>query len=204
MAGVEYVEKDSEGKLIHDGFFAGPENYINMIEFEGSDISESKIIDLFLQAEKDIKKLIDFQKTIIQELQKPKVDIDFTEPSKELVEKVKNIVSEKIRKSCLTKNDWILPVKEYLLKTLKEEGVNEESLQKAEYIFDTLFDETVHEIIHHSRRADGRALDEIRELHAETQILDLTHGLYSSFVDNLSSLVVTLGLTASAQTQETF
>jgi polyribonucleotide nucleotidyltransferase len=68
-------------------------------------------------------------------------------------------------------------LKELLFASLTADGADEATLRAAEQIFETEFDTHVHvDALKNNRRPDGRAFDEIRDLHAEIAPLPLTHG----------------------------
>ena len=58
---------------------AGSENAILMVEGGAEEVPEDKILDAIMFGHETIKKLIAFQKTIIAEVGKPKLIMEFPE-----------------------------------------------------------------------------------------------------------------------------
>src|SRR3989344_1113438 len=69
VAGVQ-IKKDN-----WTAFVAGTADKINMIELEGLDVPEAEIVAEFTSAMSEIKKLVDFQKTIVVQIGKPKAEV---------------------------------------------------------------------------------------------------------------------------------
>lgn len=202
LGGVHYASKEDESPS-YKAFFAGPENRINMIEFEGKEISDSFAIEMFEKAQNDIQSLIAFQKKIIAELGKEKADVALPTPDAALVEKIQKHISGKIGEVIQAKT--IETLKESLFEILKEDGADESTLTIAEQVFETEFDKHVHEdALVRGIRPDGRAFDEVRDLHAEIGFLKLTHGS-GLFIRGTTQVlaIATLASTAAEQLVET-
>lgn len=202
VGGVQYTDT-KDGSQISKSFFAGPAGKINMIEFEGKEVSESYASDIYSRAEKDIAGLIEFQNRIIKEHGKQKADVALAEPSAELIEKVRAFISGKMDAALVSKT--VESLRDELLKQITEDGGDETAIKNAEQIFETEFDAHVHKnALEKGVRADGRALDEIRELHAEVGVLSITHGS-GLFIRGTTQVlaVATLAGTASEQLVET-
>ena len=80
VGGVSMVSDDAPK---YNAFFAGPRDKVNMIELEGDELSDKKILELFENSQKEINRLIDFQEEIIKKIGKPKIEITFQEASSE-------------------------------------------------------------------------------------------------------------------------
>src|SRR3989344_3557593 len=96
VAGVQYAEKNADGKERVKAFFAGPKGRVNMIEMSGKEIAESEAEALFDRAEKDIEGLISFQNKIVGEIGKPKTAVATSEPDAEFVKKIAPFIDGKI------------------------------------------------------------------------------------------------------------
>lgn len=176
VAGVQVIKNKENGEQRYKAFFAGPEMYVNMIEFQGSEENEDEVVKIFADAHEEIKKLIDFQKKIIKEVGKPKLNILFNEPNKKVYEFVHNFIKDKIDSALKEKK-----IVELLTELNKEISASvdfqPEELKEVLPIFETYIDEYVHKnILEKEERPDGRKLNEIRELYGEIGLLELTHG----------------------------
>jgi polyribonucleotide nucleotidyltransferase len=163
------------GVKLDKAFFAGPEDSINMIEFEGDELTEEELIKLFEISQKEIKRLVEFQKPIIQELGREKINIQFTEPDLKLKTAVQNFVKDKLEEA--VKNKTLGDLKFLLLDHLRATGESEEFFGAVDRLFEETIDCYVHtQIFENEKRPDGRKLDEIRPLYAEVGLFKRTHG----------------------------
>jgi polyribonucleotide nucleotidyltransferase len=175
VGGAKYAQPDGEKGKGYRAFFAGPKGHINMIEFEGKEVPKEVALQAFAEGERDIAALVDFQEKIIADIGKPKADVHLGAPDEALVTKVREFTDGKIEEAIRTKT--IEHLKELLFASLTADGADEATLRAAEQIFETEFDTHVHvDALKNNRRPDGRAFDEIRDLHAEIAPLPLTHG----------------------------
>lgn len=175
VGGAKYAQPDGEKGKGYRAFFAGPKGHINMIEFEGKEVPKEVALQAFAEGERDIAALVDFQEKIIADIGKPKADVHLEAPDEALVTKVREFTDGKIEEAIRTKT--IEHLKELLFASLTADGADEATLRAAEQIFETEFDTHVHvDALKNNRRPDGRAFDEIRDLHAEIAPLPLTHG----------------------------
>ncbi len=175
VAGVKIQEKKETGELIHKSFFSGPENEINMIELEGNEISEDKTLEIMEKAQSSIKKLIAFQKEIIKEINRPKIEIDFKEADLKLKKIVSDFIASDLGKTVADKKTDEL--KDALAEHLKALGEESENIRLAMNIIEKEADAFLsNQIIEKEKRPDGRKLDEIRALYSEIGLFKRTHG----------------------------
>ncbi len=161
----------AEGKA----FFAGSEGKINMIEFEGSDASEEKLIKLFETAQGKIDQLIDFQKDIVKKIGKKKIELTFTEPSAETKKTVQELVKQKLETAL--ENKALHDLERELTAILEERGESREDIALARFLLEEQIELYVKNlIITKKQRIDGRSLDEVRPLYAEVGLFNRTHG----------------------------
>ncbi len=174
VAGVRKEEKNTDGTLRSLSFFAGPAERINMIEFEGKELSEADAISAFDYAKQHIATLVQFQKTIVQEIGKKKMDV-LTPLDESAVSVVRDFLHERLPKAFDAQD--FSELKKELFDYLKTHEHSAEILPIAEYVFEKQVDEFVHaQAIQHNKRPDGRAFDEVRELFATVGTLPRTHG----------------------------
>ncbi len=198
----DYSERVAEEEKL-DLLACGKDGNINMIEVGAKEAKNEDIIE-GLKIARDIHNQIqEWQKQIIAEMGREKINIEFKEPSEEL----KSLFTEKIEPKMLEavfgelgayalKDEWMKIVSENL----------PEEKQDADDYFENKIDEFVHrEAIENDRRQDGRGMDEIRELYAEAGGLSpVIHGtgiFYRGGTHVLSAL--TLGGPEDAQLIDT-
>ncbi len=194
-------------KIIFDSFVAGGADKINMIELGGNEAKEGDVVESFELAQKEIKKLIDFQKKIVEKIGKPKAEVFLTEPASELKEKISSFLKDKLEAAVYVKEktergDKIGELKNSLKIYLAQEGIVDELIDA---LFEDELDKTVHRnIIESEKRPDGRKLDEVRALYAEIGLFKRLHGSALFARGNTQSLAVTtLAAPGAAQLIET-
>ncbi|TSC82794.1 MAG: polynucleotide phosphorylase/polyadenylase [Parcubacteria group bacterium Gr01-1014_19] len=178
-------------------FVSGTAEKINMIELEGVDAEESEVAKAFDLAQKEIAKMIDWQKGIVKEIGKPKASVHLAEPDAKLVKLVHDYLDGKLEKALYTKDKGeqhrkMAEVQNGLKALLVAEGRDEKELILANQIFERVTDDLVHKKILESEiRPDGRKLDEVRDLHAEVGLLQRAHGSALFIRGETQALVVT-------------
>lgn len=169
-----------------EAFIAGTAEKINMIELEGLDAPEAEIMEEFKKGMEVIKTLVDFQRTMAVAVGKPKVTIEFTKPNPVLVQKVRGFLSDKLEPALYVASKTeraasVGAVQSALMEFLTASGHTNEERATGIHIFEEFVDELVHKNICEAadgkeKRPDLRALDEVRDLHAEVGLLERTHG----------------------------
>lgn len=152
-----------------DMIACGKEGNINMIEVAGNEKNESMVSDAFKKASEEIEKIQEFQKKIIKEIGKAKQEIPKREVSKEMVTLFDENIESKMLASVFSgagkegihslKDEWFEIFNEKL------EGVDKGD---ADDYFENKVNDILHkEAIENDKRADGRSMDEVRELYAQ-------------------------------------
>ena len=77
-----------DSNISFDAFVAGTKERINMIELGANEAKEQEIVESFDIAHKEIGRLIDFQKEIIDKIGQQKTEIALMEPSQEFKDKI--------------------------------------------------------------------------------------------------------------------
>jgi polyribonucleotide nucleotidyltransferase len=171
-------ENDEQYKF--DLTVCGKDGNINMIEASAHQTKEEELEDSLIEASKEITKLENFQKEIIKEIGK----------EKRVIEK-ENILEESIALF----NENILPKMEDAifagagkkkiddLHNIWNNMVIEKYPDRNDFALeDNLFDDTENEMLHkkainENKRADGRGMDEVRDLYAQAGgISSIIHG----------------------------
>jgi polyribonucleotide nucleotidyltransferase len=174
-----YVER-SAGNLDFEVLACGKDGLINMIETAGHEVSEEDVL-MVLEASRMIHgELERFQMDIIKQLGK----IKFVAEKPLLPDSVTTVFAEQFAarlSSTLFSNQ---PGKSHLYE-LKHEFINtvstvapDVSSQLAEQFFEEMLSDALHVgAIEYGKRADGRALDEVRPLYAKAgRISPVLHG----------------------------
>ena len=154
-----------------------------MIEIEGNNTPEQKIIEAIQFAQQHIDAVLKVQQHIQQEIGKQKQEVELQEASQEVKDKVKEFAFDKLQNAIFTPNkneheQAIYNVQEQVGEMLKQAYSEDEEVVRLGVEF---VDELVNDIVHSAaleqeKRVDGRRCDEIRALSASVQALPRTHG----------------------------
>jgi len=190
VAGVRIIKDEPT----IEAFFAGTESKINMIEVGAKEIPTETAVEMFETSQKKIKELIDFQKTVIKEFGQEKSEIKLAQAPEELKKKIQDFLKDRLETAIYKKieNKKQSPLGELegeLFEHLKDEP---EAKTWINAILDEEIDKIVREgILEKEKRPDGRKLDEVRPLYAETGLLNRTHGSALFVRGNTQSLAIT-------------
>ncbi|MDD2376174.1 MAG: polyribonucleotide nucleotidyltransferase [Clostridia bacterium] len=201
------LEERAKSRL--DLTIAATYDKVCMIEAGASEVDNETMIKAIKFAHEEIKKLCVFIEDIRKEIGKPKSEYKSFEVPKELINEISTIIGDKLSNSTSTTDKNVRDVNiDELKKFIKEEYIKnhtEEDYAKnksmiAEAVYKLQKKAARSQIINNGMRPDGRGLDEIRPLSAETHILERTHGsaLFSRGQTQVLS-VVTLGTMAEEQ-----
>lgn len=165
---------------------AGTEDAINMVESSAKEVGEQDMLEALLFGHEAIKQLCAFQKEIIAELGKEKMEVQLLSHSEELVSLVEKQYNEKMKSAILTKdkqerNDHIEAVKEEALDFFTEQYMEDENfvsiIKEVKQIVDDIEKNQVRRLITIDKiRPDFRRVDEIRPLASEVSLLPRVHG----------------------------
>ena len=152
---------------------------INMIQGQAPEIQEDKLIEGIDFSRKYIKKLLDFQKTIINKINPQKQELELNKIDEGFKKEIEEFLKDKLEKALFQtiregRKSEVNKLKEDLLEKYKDD---EEKIADANYLFEEKINQLIHEnVLKHNKRTDGRKLDEVRQITAETGILARTHG----------------------------
>lgn len=198
VAGVQTIKKDASNNLLFKSFFAGPEQYVNMIEFEGKEIDEAEAAAAFEESHEKIKKLVAFQNDIRKDIGKEKTEVLLPAHDEALYQEVSSFLEKDL--GAAFKEKRVDSLKRALFDHISAHETLCEKIKEVEAIFEQIADSFVHtEALVHNRRVDGRALDEIRPLYAETRIFPTTHGSGLFIRGNTQVLAMTTLASSSAE-----
>jgi polyribonucleotide nucleotidyltransferase len=175
VAGLKIISPENENAPGYQAYFAGTDKKINMIEFEGKEVPESTTEKVFTECFEEIKKLIAFQKDIVKEIGKPKAQVALAAADPKVQSIVNQFLKEDLEEALTAKNTEGLRKK--ILEHLEKAGEDESVLNSAEVFFEEEVDKYVHVlVIEKDKRADGRKMDEVRDLYAEAGLFRRIHG----------------------------
>ena len=159
---------------------------INMIEGSSNEASEKLVLEAVEFSEKYLKKLILFQKDISGKIGKDKILLNRNEIDVSFENELKDFWKDKLDRAFFQKDK---NERDNSLEGLKKETINffeekysdlpekEEKIKKIGEIFEKEINDLFHRsILKYGKRADGRKLDEIREISCKVGLLPRTHG----------------------------
>ena len=175
------------------------DNRLVMMEFGGSQIPETTILDAFTQVAPEINKMIQFQNTIVSEIGIEKQDLIKSESNIEIVEGIKSIIQGRLESAIYGDSISTKQAHHQLLTELNQSYPEHRDL--VEHTLDQELNRIFKErILEQELRPDGRALNQIRELSSEIDVLPRVHGtgLFNRGATQTLS-VLTLGSPGEAQ-----
>jgi len=198
-----------EDRLGFEAFISGTTERINMIELAGNEAKEEELIEAFDLSQKEIEKLIEFQKKITKEIGQPKIKYDYDNDN-DLKNKVQEYLKDKLEAAIYSpekvdRQSKIGLLKQELKDYLIEEGIGGSVLAKVDFLFEEEVNKLVHKnIIELEKRPDGRASDEVRQLYGEVGLFKRLHGSALFVRGSTQALaVVTLAAPGAEQLIET-
>jgi len=187
----------------------GTKDAINMVESGSKQVSEEEMLEALMFGHEAVKELCAIEEDIISEIGEPKIEVTLASIPEELSTEVNNDIKEKMIeaiqiKDKLEKYARIDEVKQEAidLYTEKHEGEEdlEEKLKLVKKVADEIEGNEVRRLITNEHiRPDGRAMDEIRELSADVDLLPRTHGSALFTRGQTQALAIT---TLGAQNEE--
>ena len=167
---------------------AGTTEAINMVEAGSKEVSEEDMLEALMFGHEAVKELCEFQKTIIKEIGLPKMEYEKLDITDKLREEVKSLAADKLDsamriKEKLAKYEAIDNVKKEVVSKYEEENSDLDKdelnilLTKVKLVLESIEYDIFRSItVKEKTRADGRAMNEIRPLSGEIDILPRTHG----------------------------
>ena len=194
-------ENDSAPELMLTALEQGSGFLVNMIEGQAEEMSEEKIVEGLKQAQVAFQETIAFQKKIIQKSAKPKIEM----PSPPLYPEIEEMKKELSLFLAQNLKDHLFGLQGLAAKEKEEEleekvtaWLEEKYPEQIKVGLEILKEEKAslirQRIIEEGIRADGRKLDDIRSLSAQTDLSPRGHGsaFFSRGLTKIFS-IVTLG-----------
>ena len=177
---VEQMEKSDLHLVV-----AGTKHGVNMVEAGSDEVPEETMLEAILFGHEVIKELVAFQEKIAEEVGQPKMEPELHQVDQEIEKRVREQATDALIQAVQViekqeRQDAIDQVKEQVFEKMAEE-LSEEEFAELEKDIDAVLDQIVKEevrrlILEEGKRPDGRAVDEIRPLSSEIDILPRTHG----------------------------
>ena len=187
---------------------AGTYEKVSMIEAGADEIPEDVMLEAIMAGHREIQKVTEFIKGIVAEIGKPKFIYESFDVAPELYDAIAEFAKDKMYDAVQAVDKEDRDAKLEVLQAEIEEHLKEKYGEAYEEIAPKVGDaiyklekKTVrHMILEEHKRVDGRALDEIRPLSAEVDILPRVHGsaLFSRGQTQVMS-IVTLGTVGDEQ-----
>ncbi len=187
---------------------AGTYEKVSMIEAGADEIPEDIMLEAIMAGHREIQKITEFIKGIVAEIGKPKFTYESFDVAPELYDAISEFAKDKMYDAVQAVDKEDRDAKLEVLQAEIEEYLKEKYGEAYEEIAPKVGDavyklekKTVrHMILEEHKRVDGRALDEIRPLSAEVDVLPRVHGsaLFSRGQTQVMS-IVTLGTIGDEQ-----
>ncbi len=187
---------------------AGTYEKVSMIEAGADEIPEDIMLEAIMAGHREIQKITEFIKGIVAEIGKPKFTYESFDVAPELYDAIAEFAKDKMYDAVQAVDKENRDAKLEVLQAEIEEYLKEKYGEAYEEIAPKVGDaiyklekKTVrHMILEEHKRVDGRALDEIRPLSAEVDVLPRVHGsaLFSRGQTQVMS-IVTLGTISDEQ-----
>lgn len=162
---------------------AGTKDAINMVEAGANEVPEETMLDAMMFGHEEIKRLVEFQEKIRDEVQKEKMEVHLHELDAELEAKVREAAGEKIREAVkvVEKQAREAAIEEAQAQIVEHfqpgDEESEDRTGEVKEIVQKLVKEEVRELILNEKiRPDGRQINEIRPLSSEVHLLPRAHG----------------------------
>ncbi len=171
-------EDDSQYKF--DLTVCGKDGNINMIEASAHQTPEAELEEAFKVASMEITKIEDFQKKIVAEIGKTKRVIPKEEINPESVKLFNENILPKMVEAIFSGpgKKEIDELHGVWNKMVKEHYPDRDDFALEDALFDNTENDILHkEAINENKRADGRAMDELRDLYAQAGgVSSIVHG----------------------------
>jgi polyribonucleotide nucleotidyltransferase len=204
-------EQVEDGDL--DLVVAGTDEEITMVEASADEVDESVLLDGMELAHDNIQEIIDLQRALVQQCQKPQSEYTTPETDEDVVRQLE-AEEDRIREALFVPDKQDREealgrvedqLEEEILGELHEEHDDPAPIEAAELTFENKFDEIQKKLLKESifedgERIDGRELDDVRPINVEVGHLARTHGS-GLFTRGETQALATVTLGTPSETQ---
>jgi len=153
---------------------------VNMMEGDGGEAKEEKVLKAFEVAKPYLEKIVNFQEGIKKEVGKEKKKIEAREREEDLEKEIKNFLGDKIERAIFEKEKLERRDKINFLREELVEFISKNYPEKINYALE-FFEKERRKVLHQKiifeeKRPDGRKLDQTRKISGQVGILPRTHG----------------------------
>lgn len=159
---------------------AGSQDAVMMVEAGANELPEDVILESILFGHKEIKRIVEFQRKILEACGKRKREIKLFQTSPELEQGIRAYAAARLDAAVrdpdkLRRDEHIAAINAETMEHFLAESPGS-AKEIAAVLHDVEKDIVRHMITHEKIRPDGRALDEVRPVSCEVGILPRTHG----------------------------
>ena len=166
---------------------AGTKEAINMVEAGADQVPEDEMLDALMFGHAAIKRLCEWQESIIKEVGKEKREIELYKVDPEIEKDVTDRAKDRLVKAIsifdkLERQDAIDAIEDEILddydtRKYEDEKTHQKAMHMVRETLEALVAAEVRRLITDEKiRPDGRKVDEIRPLDAQVDLLPRTHG----------------------------
>lgn len=171
-------------KNTFDLVVAGKKDRINMLEGGANQIPEETFLSAIEFAQPHLKKIIEWQEKIVEEVKPEKAVLETAEAPDELIKQVREKAESRLKEMLYQpgKSERLEGLNVFLKELIEDLAPEtEEETNQIEQIFEEEIDRIVHQNILQAKdgqekRPDGRKLDQVREIKTKVGLLSRTHG----------------------------
>lgn len=161
-------------------YLSGTKDAIMMVEAGANEVTEEEMLGAILFGHEEIKKIVAWIETIVQDCGKPKKEVEIYHPGDDVAEAVREFASEKMD-YCLEAFDrYERQDRENALDKEIAEAFGEKFAGREREVADALYamkkEKVRRKILDKGVRPDGRSLTEIRPIWCEVGVLPRVHG----------------------------
>lgn len=204
---VAYPTVEETAHLDLDVFIAASQDKVAMIEVEGKEVPNEKVYEAIKEGHTQVQPIINLIKEFTKEAGKEKLAYSTLaeEIEEALLSEVKKLAKEKIEAALFdNETPWHEATGDLIKKDIAEKYKEVMTTQITSGVFDKVAKEIMNDAILNKKvRVDKRAIDEIRPISMEIDVLPRTHGsaLFQRGDSQVLS-VVTLAAPSLSQTIE--
>lgn len=174
---IEQSEKSDIDLIV-----AGTADAVNMVEAGANEVAEDVMLEAIMFGHEEIKRLVAFQKQIIDAVGKEKREVKLFGLNEDLTQALEKSAKAELIEAIQVnekhaRETAIQEVKDRVVDSYKEEEADDQTIKEVKNILDYMVKEEVRRLITKEKiRPDGRKPDEIRPLTSRVDVLRRTHG----------------------------
>ena len=174
---------------------AGTKDFIIMVEGGTQEVSEKDMVEALAFGHENVKKVVAKIEELKRLAGKPKKEIKPIEVNAELIESVNELATEKVKAAnrIKDKHEHSLAIEAIMIETVEalKEKFPEQDMVIKNAVGEIERIDLRHMILDEHLRADGRGLEDIRDISIEVSVLPRTHGSAIFTRGQTQALVVT-------------